>query len=529
MKYIGLHKNNRAIAVIRVSTLKQVDGSSQDLQEQKIGEYSKEKGLEIVRLVRIAESAKRSVDRKKYKAARSAALKEGIRHFLYYMPDRECRNFTDMEENEELARAGIIEIHYVNDRKVLNQDSSDSDFMIRAMQAMNDSQFSRILSRKVSDAIIRKAQTGWFPFSQLPLGYVHVRRKDADGNELRKSTIVGVDPDLRNVNLVRKEFELRAQGLSLLAIRDRCLELGIVPDAIKRSYTPTSVEKHLKNKFYWGKFDVKGVEYIGKHELIVPLPLREAVSASFGSRPVYGRRFRGEHGIFGGGFLRCAHPECGSQITYDPKKKKIFSEGIERTYHYYHCANGRKVHTNQTIISEEVIWKEMEKVVDSICITEVLAKRIAEALNEAHRKVEAESHLVIQQCQEEIKRLDKRKDGLFDLRIGGEMNDFDFKSAKQRIDSEREKAFATLERAQSHINGKYRETAKSILELSIRAKELWKTRNAGERVEFLKLLLSNQVMDGKTLRFEMKKPFSVLAKMASSEKWRSLRARERTP
>jgi hypothetical protein len=63
------------------------------------------------------------------------------------------------------------------------------------------------------------------------------------------------------------------------------------------------------------------------------------------------------------------------------------------------------------------------------------------------------------------------------------------------------------------------ETAKTVLELATSAKSLWIDRSAYERREFLNKVLSNPILDGLTVRYELKKPFAVLLKMNEKDKW----------
>jgi hypothetical protein len=63
------------------------------------------------------------------------------------------------------------------------------------------------------------------------------------------------------------------------------------------------------------------------------------------------------------------------------------------------------------------------------------------------------------------------------------------------------------------------ETAKTVLELATSAKSLWIDRSAYERREFLNKVLSNPILDGLTVRYELKKPFAVLMKMNENKEW----------
>ncbi len=93
----------------------------------------------------------------------------------------------------------------------------------------------------------------------------------------------------------------------------------------------------------------------------------------------------------------------------------------------------------------------------------------------------------------------------------------------KQVREERLRITEQLKHAQLAISDAGMETAKSILELSISAKSLWEKRSPLERRELLNELLSNPVLDGVTVRYEIKKPFRILSEMAESSKWRSSR------
>lgn len=41
-----------------------------------------------------------------------------------------------------------------------------------------------------------------------------------------------------------------------------------------------------------------------------------------------------------------------------------------------------------------------------------------------------------------------------------------------------------------------------------------------EKVAFLKRVVSNPVLDGPTIRYDLQKPFAVIAQMSGNENWR---------
>ncbi len=225
------NQNRKAIAILRVSSKRQEGNHSHDLQEQKIQDYCRENSLELVEARRIVESAKRSDERKKYSNTISYALKNKIPNILFYMNDREARNLTDNEKNEQLVMDGKIVIHYVHDKKVLEKSSPSSDFLMRDFSALQNKQFSRILSEKVKDVMGKKAQDGWYPGNHPPLGYVNQKLRDEAGKELKRGTIIVPDSDPKILIWIRREFELRSQGFTLVQVREKILQEGLVDPA----------------------------------------------------------------------------------------------------------------------------------------------------------------------------------------------------------------------------------------------------------------------------------------------------------
>lgn len=122
-----------------------------------------------------------------------------------------------------------------------------------------------------------------------------------------------------------------------------------------------------------------------------------------------------------------------------------------------------------------------------------------------------------------IEWLDGAEDGAYEDLRKGMLDDEGYRRRVKRVRDKRFEFTAMLEQKQHSITDAGFETVESTIELAKQAKTLWLSRSPDERREFLELILSNPVLDGPTLRYEMKKPFAVLAEMAKKEDWRSQR------
>ena len=108
MKEHIIFPNKQASAIIRVSDSGQRDGYSLSVQLAEIQEYCEQHGLNLIKVFTIVESAKSSKDRKQYKEAMAFILKNKIGNILFYLFDREARNLTDLEANEEYVRKDSV-------------------------------------------------------------------------------------------------------------------------------------------------------------------------------------------------------------------------------------------------------------------------------------------------------------------------------------------------------------------------------------------------------------------------------------
>lgn len=522
MQNIWLGNNNKAMAFVRVSGRGQEHNTSHSTQENDIREYCKLNGLDLLDVIHVVESAKESKLRKMYQRFCKTSERLGVRHRIFHRADREGRNFTDIETGESDVLADRYVLHYVVERLVLHKDSPDIDFLMRDYQAVNNKHYSRDLKSKVSRAVRAKALSGWYPGCIPPLGYVHQKLISTNGFERRRgSTVVQAAPQL--VSWVRREFELRAPDVkgnyrSLKEVRDQVLAEGIVPSKKIQSYSVSSLECRLKNKFYDGRFDWGGVEYEGKHERIIPKDLYWSVQETFGKKNPY----RKSAGVFDGGWLRCAEPSCGCHIVYDPKTKTLASTGEKVTYRYYHCTNGKGVH--KTLrgmnMSEEKIWDQFATAVSSITITENFAQQLAEAMNATQKKAQEAIRLEIRSYQGAIEQLNDKFDRLLEFYHSGELEQNEYKRLRDKVRKEQRHLSKELERANLMISDVTCENAKTILELATNAESLWKRRSPLERRDFLEKLLSNYALDGVNVRYELRKPFKILSEMWQNEDWR---------
>ena len=262
--------------------------------------------------------------------------------------------------------------------------------------------------------------------------------------------------------------------------------------------------------------------YKGKHEVFIPKLLLDKVDELFGLRGSGVRRVEDVYTVLTGGWLKCT---CGCHIVYDPKKKLIKRIQEHKTYHFYHCTNGKKAHESMRgmNITHDQIWVQLSAAIDDISISPELAKDIAEALNQIEAKAHATTKKQIELYKREEAVLQAREDKLLDMMLDGLIDKQAYDSKLRGIRADRASITEQIETLQLSLTSAVVETVHSVLELAKSAKSFWISQTTVERKKVLEMILSNPVLDGATVRYELKKPFKVLSEMKVFNEWRTLR------
>lgn len=518
VKYI----NKRAVAILRVSSYKQEDGFSHDVQLKYATDYCENdcnrQKLELVKVFTLTESAKKSEDRKKYAEAMHYISQNKIGNVIFYMQDRETRNLTDLEQNEQRVTSGDFIIHFSHDRKCLHSASPESDFLTRAFTGIMARSYVRVLAARIADGMIAKAEQGWYPSNHPPLGYIVLKPKDQHGQNKVRGGTIGLNPDKKAQQIVLREYQMRAEGYSLEDIRKEIRASGLLTEKQALRYNIATIDGRLKNPFYRGQFLWKGILYDGKHPLFIPSDLVKAVEKTFGKKASAIVREESEHNVLMGGWLKCS---CGCNIVYDPKTKKIKATGETKTYHYIHCTDGKEVHKTQKgiITTSEKLWDQLGGIMNKIAISEEFANDIAEALNKLNSKTKNVIHIQQAELNDKCKELETHEDRLTEHLLNGTIDKEAYSGHLKRIRGNREDLLRQLEQLRLSLQDTFMESVKSILELATSAKSLWIRKSAQERKDFLNMILSNPILEGVNVRYELKKPFAVLVEMSKKEDW----------
>jgi site-specific DNA recombinase len=283
----------------RVSTAKQGEGVSLEVQKEEIARYAEKHGLTISRWFEEKETAAKS-GRPIFNAIVRDLNNHKADGLIVHKIDRSARNFRDWAKIGELSDKGV-EIHFVTE---------SLDFQSRGgrltadIQAVIASDYIRNLREEAIKGIRGRLKQGLYPH-MAPLGYLN------QGGGVPKT------PDPARAPLITDTFTL--YGTGKFSIRSLCVEMDArgLRSRAGNALARTSMEQLLGNPFYCGVIRIKktGETYKGVHQPLISASLFQRVQDLKSGK--YHKKVR-RHSYTYRGLFRCA--SCGNKLIAESQK-----------------------------------------------------------------------------------------------------------------------------------------------------------------------------------------------------------------
>lgn len=396
---------------VRVSTLKQGDGTSLEAQKDAITGFASHNGLVIKEWFEELETASkrgRPVFDKMMKRLQGNEAQGVIVHRW----DRSARNFTDWAKIGELSDRGI-KVFCAGD----NIDfESRSGRLMADIQMVLATDYSRNLSIEVRKGQTQRLKQGQWPW-RAPLGYVN------NGEGALKT------PCPKKAPLVKELFRLYlTEGYSFATLTETMAARGL-KNLDDRPLGQRQVELALRNPFYCGQLSCKYGLFKGAHKSLITVAQFRAIQLIKAKRCV--KRVSKHDYIFRGVF-RCA--TCGKAAIGERQKGRV----------YYRChTKGCPEPSCREDRLEAAVCKALERIVWSDQQIEGFREDLGRRDLVADRN-DLENSLNLRAAE-----VQTRKSRLTDLLLDGSISDAEFQMRKKQyalelagIDEERKKADA---------------------------------------------------------------------------------------
>lgn len=449
----------------RVSTAKQGEGVSLDVQKEEITRYADKHGLTISRWFEEKETAAKS-GRPIFDAIVRDLFAHKADGLIVHKIDRSARNFRDWAKIGELSDQGVA-IHFV---------SESLDFQSRGgrltadIQAVIASDYIRNLREEAKKGLRGRLKQGLYPF-RAPIGYLDQGRGKPKF------------PDPAKAPLIQEIFELYATGNHGIRSLQGEMEARGLRNLSGGVLSRHGIETILSNPFYCGIIRIKrtGDTYDGIHETLIPASLFERVqdmkAGKCGKKTT--RHMHTYRGLFKCGL-------CSLAMIAERQKGHV----------YYRC------HTPDCPtkgIREEVIEQaalaEFEK-------SNIRSKPFAELVDvlEAWKASRQNQHDEAATLTMQLGKLEVQLDALMDALIEGLVDKAAYSRKKERLNfdvrriQEIQQNSAGIEAKQIYLT-KFLELVKNLAPLYVNA-------NPSEKRLFVRLATSNRTVVGKSVYLE---------------------------
>ncbi|MCB1215554.1 MAG: recombinase family protein [Deltaproteobacteria bacterium] len=481
----------KAVILARVSSHEQEQGHSIKAQVDRLQEYCKRKGLEVIKAFQIVESSTRG-NRVEFNQMIEFIQSQGETVALVAdAVDRVQRGFKESILLEELRRAEVVELHFLRESMVLNKDASSSSLMMWDFSVMGARSYVLQLSENVRRSINFKIKNKQW-IAKAPLGYLN----QTDPITGKKTLII----DKERAFIIRKLFEDYATGTySLTELTRRAKILGFTNKSqSEKPVSKSQIHHILRNPFYYGVMRIKDELHEHHYETIIDKALFkkcQEVMESWHKKPF---KYASKPFLFRG-LLHCGY--CGCAVSSDMKKGK---------YIYLRCTKS-KGPCKAVMVREEVIIEQVGEVFKQIHIPENLLSAIEGHLkNSAQAKADYHRE-AIQKIQHDYNNTKERQNRLLDLFLDKSItkDEYDKKALElgQRI-QELEDQLTLHNNADEAFNN----TVITLLNLASRAYELFESSKVDQKRQLMNFVLSNLNLKGKNLEFSIRKPFDVFTK-----------------
>ncbi len=356
---------------LRVSTKEQAEGGySIQAQREACAKYIQDKGWNLIdEYADRGESAKTADRPQLQEMLQKIKEDKSIGAVLVHKIDRLSRNIEDHGALRAIFRKNNIQLVSVTE----NIEDTASGKLVEGILATIAEFYSLNLSSEIKKGMNQKVKQGGWPHT-APIGYKNVR----DDRGISNVVINNEEADL-----VREAFELYATGdYSINEIHQIMEKKGLKNRYTNKPLSRSKIAEVLKNRFFIGYINWKGIEYSGIHDPLISKELFFRVQEVFKVHDKAGERTR-KHRHFLKGTLFCA--ECGSRLG---TQLKVKPNG--RKYNYFFClGKARRNGCKQEYILDKIAEKAVENLYRNIQFSDEIVKNLKTDLD--HKLVEQEA------------------------------------------------------------------------------------------------------------------------------------------
>ena len=490
----------KSVIFARVSSKDQEDGHSLDAQIQACFEYAIKHDYKVVEQFKIVESSTAQGRPEFTEMVSFINSQKQKTTILCYCVDRLQRDFDSQYLLlQDLIKQDKAEIHYVQTNFIEHRDMDSSAKFRKNLDVLLANDYRNKISDNVKRSIKKKLDEGTI-LGDSPIGYLNKRRVDTKKEKVE----VYLDPE--RSNFIKQIFEEYATGLySMAELRVMITNAGL---RTKKGFkiSVSQVENILKNPFYYGYMEHKGMLYKHIHPRLITKELFDACQdVRKGRRRTKYKKTQKPFVLKG--LLKCK--SCGCSYSPELKKKK---------YVYMRPTKSQGDCDVCFHMNEEKILSQVEDVLKSMRIPKHILLDIQDELRKSSEKEydhqTKERSQLKKQLESVCEKIKRARDLLLELSLTKE----DYDEIKIDLEVERHNIEVKLQ-SLSTADNSFNDTLGTIFELASKSHELFKSSDIEEKRRIITILFPNLKMEGKTLVFSLRKPFDKFVDCQERPEW----------
>lgn len=480
----------KAVIFARVSSKDQEDGHSLDAQIQSCFEYAIKRNLKVIEQFRVVESSTANGRPEFTKMAEYVRRQKEKVTILCYCVDRLQRDFDEQYlELQKLIRLGAIEIHYIKNEFIEHRDKDSSDKFRKNLDVLLANDYRNKISDNVKRSARKKLDEGTI-LGDSPLGYLNKPRMD----KKKEKVEVTIDPD--RGHLVGRLFQLYASGMySMSELCDQMNEEGLTSKKGNRVHK-SQIELILKNPFYYGYMNYKGILYKHVHPILITKELfDECQRVRKGRRRTKSKRT--DKPFILKGLLTCQH--CGCSYSPEIKKEKyVYMRPTKSKGDCSHCYH----------INENKVLSQIEEVLKSMHIPEKVLNDLSDELKRSSNLEHKSQIQESAKLQEKYNILQHRSKRARELYLDDDLSKEEYEEIMVDLQVDRHNLETKMQRL-THADSSFNEMLGTIFALASKAHELFKSSELDEKRRIITILFPNLQMNGGKLVFTTREPFDL--------------------
>lgn len=471
--------NNKFLAYIRVSSKDQSRGTSLIEQKSYIERYAKSKGFIIVKFYGEVESASKT-GREIFDEMIKKLKKDKLQGIIFHKVDRSARNPRDQALLYELMQEGY-ELHFVAEG--LNTTEPMGKNLLYIMWGLASS-YSENLKMEINKGISGLLKQGKWPLPAL-LGY-----KKSDGCKCIIDEMKG--PLIKNI------FEQYSTGK--YSVKDLVLYTKIIglTNTNNNELNKNSVDRILRNTFYYGLITHKRGTFEGEHEPLISRALFEKVQHVLKER---GFEKKCNFDYIFRGLLKCQI--CGRRLKSMTSKKR---------WKYYHC---RDWNCGVKTIAEPLLEEQFVSALKELEFNDEEEEMFKKALISFKRTLAKSNEDQIKAMNLELANIENRIEVLLQKFVDQKIDDETYSKTREALLNKKieiRERINFLENADKKTFDQMEQLVKLLKNPVI----AFQNADIINKRRLIISMVENFSLSGKTLIIEWKKPFDIVAKRPKS-------------